>query len=221
MRRAKRCRAYDRRARGPRLRMGSAQMRLRKTDYGTIILHWMLVGATGVAFMTGLRIATEAPDRAWINWLDAVLPRANVWLPHMQAAVVLVAVSVAYAIYMIRSGLSRRIALDQVRLRGLVGRKQARLGAFSVLLTWAFFITMLALILSGGCLYAGWFAGYAMSTVHWIATWAVLAFSGLHVLVHLEIGGTSQLLRIFRPERLPPPPPRLDPVELLTLLVEK
>ena len=35
------------------------------------------------------------------------------------------------------------------------------------------------------------------------------------------IGGTSQLLRIFRPERLPPPPPRLDAVELLTLLVEQ
>src|SRR5215475_2429124 len=196
-------------------------MRPRKTDYGTIILHWLLVGATGVALLSGLRIATEAPDRAWINWLDAVLPRANVWVPHMQAAVVLVAVSVAYAIYMIRSSLSRRIVLDKVRLRGLVGRKQARLGAFSVLLTWAFFIAMLALILSGGCLYFGAFAGYAMLTVHWIASWGVLAFFGLHVLVHLQIGGTAQLLRIFRPERLPPPPPRLDPVELLTLLVAK
>jgi Ethylbenzene dehydrogenase/Prokaryotic cytochrome b561 len=196
-------------------------MKPRKTDYGTIILHWLLVGATGVAFLSGLRIATEAPDRAWLNWLDAVLPRTNVWVPHMQAAVVLVAVSLAYAIYMIRSGLSRRIALDKVRLRGLVSRNQVRLGAFSVLLTWAFFLAMLALILSGGCLYFGVFAGYAMASVHWIATWAVLGFSGLHVLVHFRIGGAAQLLRIFRPERLPPPPPRLDPVELLTLLVEK
>jgi len=196
-------------------------MRQRRTDYGTIILHWLLVGATGVALLSGLRIATEAPDRTWINWLDVVLPQANVWVPHMQAAVVLVAVSVAYAIYMIRSSLSRRIALDKVRLRGLVGRKQARLGAFSVLLTWAFFLTMLTLIISGGCLYFGAFAGYAMATVHWIATWAVLGFSGLHVLVHFRIGGSAQLLRIFRPERLPPPPPRLDAVELLTLLVEK
>src|SRR5580704_12800676 len=107
-------------------------MRQRKTDYGTIILHWLLVGATSVAFVIGLRIATETPDRAWINWLDAVLPRANVWVPHMQAAVVLVAVAVAYAVYMIRSSLTRRIALDRVRLRGLVGRKQARRGTFSV-----------------------------------------------------------------------------------------
>jgi hypothetical protein len=196
-------------------------MRQRKTDYGTIILHWLLVGATSVAFVSGLRIATETPDRAWINWFDPVLPRANVWVPHMQAAVVLVAVSVAYAVYMIRSSLTRRISLDMVRLRGLVGRKQARFGTFSVLLTWAFFITMLTLIVSGGCLYFGVSAGYGMATVHWIATWAVLAFVGLHVLIHLQIGGTSQLLRIFRPQRLPPPPPRLDPVELLTLLVEK
>ena len=196
-------------------------MRPRRTDYGTIILHWLLVGATGVALLSGLRIATEAPDRAWLNWLDAVLPRVNVWLPHMQAAVALVAVSIAYAVYIIRSSLSRRIALDRVRMRGLVGRKQARLGAFSVLLTWAFFLTMLALIVSGGCLYFGAFAGYAMASVHWIATWAVLVFSGLHVLVHFQIGGSAQLLRIVRPERLPPPPPRLDAVELLTLLVEK
>ena len=50
-------------------------MRQRKTDYGTIILHWLLVGATSVAFVSGLRIATEAPDRVWLNWLDAVLPQ--------------------------------------------------------------------------------------------------------------------------------------------------
>jgi len=62
----------------------------RKTDYGTIILHWLLVAAFGVAFVSGLRIATEAPGRGWINVFDAVLPRQSVWVAHMQAAVVLV-----------------------------------------------------------------------------------------------------------------------------------
>ena len=55
------------------------------------VLHWLLVGAFGVAFLTGLRIATEAPDRSWINLFDAVLPRGSVWVPHMQAALVLAA----------------------------------------------------------------------------------------------------------------------------------
>ena len=67
-------------------------MKSRKTDYGTIILHWLLVGAFGVAFFTGMRIATETPGRLWINLFDAVLPRESVWVIHMQAAMVLVAI---------------------------------------------------------------------------------------------------------------------------------
>ncbi len=196
-------------------------MRRRKTDYGTIILHWVLVAAFGVALFSGLRIATEMPDQGWLNLLDAVLPRTSVWVSHMQAAIVLVAVSLAYTIYLIRSGLSRRVALDKSRLRGLLGRRQARLGAISVMLTWGFFVAMLALIATGGALYFGICAGHTAVMVHWYATWLLLAFSGLHVLAHYRLGGSSQLLRIFRPQGLPAPPAKLDAVELLTLLVEQ
>lgn len=196
-------------------------MRQRKTDYGTIILHWVLVLASLAAFATGLRIASEAPDRTWINLFDFVLPRSGVWTTHMQAAVVLVAVALAYTIYLARSGLSRRVQFDRIRLRGLFGRKQARLGAISVILNWVFFLSMLALIISGGLLYFGIYAGYDAAMVHWCATWAMMAFAGVHILTHYAIGGVSQLLRIFRPERLPAPPPRLDAVELLAMLVEQ
>src|SRR5713101_4832962 len=195
-------------------------MRKRKTDYGTIILHWLLVAAFGVAFVTGMRIASEAPERNWINSFDAVLPQ-NVWVMHMQAAVVLVAVALAYTIYVLRSGLGRRIRLDKVRMRGLVGRGQARRGAVNILLYWVFFVAMLALMASGGLMYFGYFAGYDVATLHWYATWVVLGFSGLHVLSHLRIGGTSQLLRIFRPTGLSAPPPQLDAIELLTMLAEQ
>src|SRR6266852_9753617 len=195
-------------------------MRKRRTDYGTIILHWLLVAAFGVAFVTGMRIASEAPERNWINSFDAVLPQ-NVWVLHMQAAVVLVAVSLAYTIYVLRSGLGRRIRLDKVRLRGLFGRGQARRGAVNIVLYWVFFVTMLALMGSGGLLYFGYFAGYDMATLHWYGTWVILGFAGLHVLSHFRIGGTSQLLRIFRPTGLSAPPPHLDAVELLALLVEQ
>ena len=68
-------------------------MRQRKTDYGTIFLHWLLVAAIGAAFVSGLRIATEAPSRTWINLFDALLPRANVWTLHMEAAVALFAIA--------------------------------------------------------------------------------------------------------------------------------
>ena len=196
-------------------------MRQRKTDYGTIFLHWLLVAAMGAAFVSGLRIATEAPGRTWINWFDAILPRDNVWTLHIEAALALVAIAVAYTVYLIRSGLSRRVQLDKIRLRALVGRKQGRLGAVSVLLSWFFFLTMTLLIGSGGLLYFGVLASESVATAHWWASWAIPVFTGLHILVQAMIGGTSQLFRIFRPGRLPPPPPRLDAVELLTLLAEQ
>ena len=196
-------------------------MKQRKTDYGTIILHWLMVAAFGVAFVSGLRIATEAPGRSWINLFDAVLPRQSVWIAHMQAAVVLVAVSLAYAVYVMRSGLGRRVRLDKIRVRGLFGRRQARLGAYNIVLYWVFFLTMLALIASGGLLYFGLYAGHDVATLHWYGTWVITAFAGLHVLAHYRIGGASQLLRIFRPTSLAAPPPRLDAIELLTLLAEQ
>ena len=196
-------------------------MKDRKTDYGTIILHWSLVGAFGVAFFSGMRIATETPDRTWINLFDVVLPRDGVWMAHMQAAVALVAISLAYVVYLVRSGLSRRVRLDTIRLRGLFGRKEVRLGAVNIALCWIFFITMLALMVSGGLLYFGLHAGYDAAALHWYATWVIIAFAGLHISTHYRIGGLSQLLRIFRPSLLPAPPPQLDAIELLTLLAEQ
>ena len=78
------------------------------------------MAAFAVALVTGLRIATETPDRTWINWFDAVLPRDSVWVAHMQAAIVLVAVAIGYIVYMLRSGLGRRVQLvvEPLGLRG-------------------------------------------------------------------------------------------------------
>jgi hypothetical protein len=196
-------------------------VRQRKTDYGTIILHWTFVAAFAVALVTGLRIATETPDRTWINWFDAVLPRDSVWVAHMQAAIVLVAVAIGYIVYMLRSGLGRRVQLDKVRLRGLFGRGQARLSAVIALMYWIFFVTMSGLLVSGGLLYFGFYSGYDVAMLHWVGTWVILAFVVLHVLTQFKSGGVAQLLRIFRPAPLPAPPPRLDAVELLGLLAEQ
>lgn len=196
-------------------------MRQRKTDYGTIILHWVFVAAFAVALVSGLRIAAESPERTWINLFDIVLPRDSVWLIHMQAAVVLVAVAIGYIVYLVRSGLGRRVQLDKVRLRGLFGRGQARLSALIALMYWVFFITMTVLLVSGGLLYFGFYSGYDVAMLHWVGTWVILAFVVLHVLTQYRSGGAAQLLRIFRPAPLPAPPPRLDAVELLGMLAEQ
>ena len=196
-------------------------MRERKTDYGTVILHWLFVAALGVAFVTGLRIATEAPDRQWLNALDVILPRANVWVPHMQAALVLVTLAFAYVVYLVRSGLTARVRLDRIRLRGLLGKGKVRLRALSVALTWGLFVTLVALLVSGGMLYFGLLASYGVAMVHWYATWAIPVLVTMHVLVHAKFGGLAQLLRILRPARLSPPPPPLDAAELLVMLAEQ
>jgi hypothetical protein len=196
-------------------------MRERKTDYGTIILHWLLVGTFSVGLLSGMRIATETPGHTWINLFDAVLPQESVWVLHMQAALVLVAVAIAYAVYMIRSGLVRRIRLDGIRLRGLFGRREARLGSANVVLCWVFFAAMLLLMASGGALYFGIMAGYDAASLHWYSMWAILGFVALHILTHFKIAGLSQLLRIVRPTVLPPPPKELDAVELLAMLAEQ
>jgi hypothetical protein len=196
-------------------------VRQRKTDYGTIILHWTFVAAFAVALVTGLRIATESPDRTWLNWFDAVLPRGSAWTGHMQAAIVLVAVAIGYIVYMLRSGLGRRVKLDKVRVRGLFRRGQVRLSAMISLMYWIFFVTMSGLLISGGLLYFGFYSGYDVAMLHWVGTWVILAFVGLHVLTQYKSGGVAQLLRIFRPAPLPAPPPKLDAVELLGMLAEQ
>jgi hypothetical protein len=70
----------------------------KKTDYGTVIFHWLLVALLGLAVVTGLRIATETPDRTWIGVLDALLPKATVWTHHIDAAVLLIGVGIAYVV---------------------------------------------------------------------------------------------------------------------------
>jgi hypothetical protein len=196
-------------------------VRQRKTDYGTVILHWVVVTALVTAFVSGLGIATETPERGWISLFDFFIPYQRAWTTHMQAATVLLAVSVAYAIYVIRSGLARRVQLDSIRLRALWRRGPARAGAVNVLLYWIFFATMISLIVTGGLMYFGYSSGADILKLHWYAAWIIPVFAALHVLTHYVVGRSSQLFRIFRPAALVTPPPPLDAIELLTKLVEQ
>lgn len=191
--------------------------RSRRTDYATVILHWCLVAALVVAILTGLRIATESPGRAWINSLDFVLPRRSVWVLHMQAAVSLIGIAIAYPVYIVLARLTGRIRLDRVRLAGLFGRRPARWGGISVILYWILYMTLLSEFVTGVLLYVDW-ANDAIVFLHWSGMWLICMLVLGHILVHWKLGAAAQLLRIVRPMRLQPQPPAFDPIDLLDLL---
>jgi hypothetical protein len=197
--------------------MAKRGSRKRRTDYGTVVLHLCLIVAIVVLILSGLRIATENPDSAWINEFDFIMPRHLVWTTHMKAAVALIAIALAYPLYVARAGLSRRIRLDRVRLAGLFGRHQARWGAINITLYWMFFLALLSEIASGTLMYFD-YANDVVITLHLYGMWFILGYILLHVLTHFVLGGVSQLLRVLRPSRLMPQPPPFDPIDLLDLL---
>ncbi|HMZ51088.1 MAG TPA: proton-conducting transporter membrane subunit, partial [Candidatus Sumerlaeota bacterium] len=95
------------------------------------------------------------------------------------------------------SGLTARVRLDRIRLRGLLGQGKVRLRALSVALTWALFVDLAALLASGGMLYFGLLAGYGVAMVHWYATWAIPALVALHVLTHAKFGGLAHTMPVY------------------------
>jgi hypothetical protein len=197
--------------------MSKQRTRNRKSDYGTVLLHWCLVTTLAVAILTGLRIAAESPDHTWVNTFDFILPRQLVWTAHMQGAVALVAIALAYPIYVVAAGLTRRIRFDRVRLFGFFGCHQARLGAINVAVYWALYLCLLCEMVTGALLYFD-LGSSLIIALHWSGMWLIIACAFVHVLIHWQLGAAAQLLRILRPTRLQPKLPAFDPIDLLELL---
>jgi Ethylbenzene dehydrogenase len=194
-------------------------IRSRRTDYGTVILHWSLVCALAVALLSGLKIAAEAPDRSWINLLDSVLPGAVVWSAHVDAALALAGVAVAYAVYMWRARLTGRVRLSRMHLSALTGCGHLAWTALNVSLNWVFYLAMLSQLATGGLLYFDR-AGSTVLALHWFGAWVIASFPILHLVTQWKLGRFAQLLRMFRPARLVSPPPPLDMADLLELLAK-
>lgn len=194
--------------------------RIRKTDLGTILLHWVLVITLSYSILSGLRIAMDSPEHAWLVMFDSILPLYSVWTLHIPAALALIAVSVAYAAYIWRGGLMRRIRLDRIRLSGLLNSsRQVRWGSVNIILYWTFFVTMIMEITTGTLLWLGYGRDIWVE-MHMVGTWIIIAYAGAHVLAHFALGGFNQLARVLRPTKLGPPPKPFDPMELVEDLLD-
>ncbi|MBO0764621.1 MAG: hypothetical protein J2P50_08540 [Hyphomicrobiaceae bacterium] len=161
---------------------------------------------------TGLRMASADPgfDRLG-QLLDAVLPMEHLWYRHLMAGAGLIAVLVAYAVYLLHARLQRRLRLDWGRIALLLQAGRPRWATASVITVWALLAALGAEIVTGVALFLG--AGDLWLSVHLHATWVLMVLAITHVLGHWIYGGWSQLSRILRPAPLvlsPPPPDLAD-----------
>jgi cytochrome b subunit of formate dehydrogenase len=194
--------------------------RIRKTDLGTILLHWILVITLTLSIGTGLRIAMDSPEHSWLVAFDSFLPLYTVWTLHIPAALTLVAVSVAYAAYIWRGGLMRRIRFDKMRLKGLGNRsKQVRWGSINIILYWVLFATMIMEITTGTLLWLGYGRGLWVQMHMW-GTWIILGYAAAHIMAHFALGGFNQLARVLRPTKLGPRQKPFDPMDLVAELLD-
>jgi cytochrome b subunit of formate dehydrogenase len=193
--------------------LATKQAQRRTTDYGTILLHALVVISFGVLVATGLRIATDDPEVLWIGVLDSILPTNNLWLNHLVAGLVLTATMLAYFVYVRRARLGSRVRVDRARLLAVTRLGPNRWSAAGVLVYWVLMAALVTEIVTGLMLFAE--AGRQALTLHLYATYVSIIAALAHVAAHAAYGGLSQLLRIVRPAPLYVAEPPLDLAELL------
>lgn len=177
--------------------------RKKYTDAGTVILHWCLAASLALSMLTGLRFAVDMPDTRYLDGLEPFLPVAKIWILHILSGVAVMALAVAYLVYLRSTGLLQRIWPDRARFAALASPGPARWSAVNVLLYWALFACLAGQIVTGVMLHRG-YGGLAVDLHLW-TTGAILAYTAAHVLAHFLAGGANQLLRVLRPTRIPAP----------------
>jgi hypothetical protein len=187
--------------------------RRQRTDCGTAIFHAVLLGSVCVLLATGLRIASDDPEAAWLSLLDPLLPVEDLWYRHLVAGTILSAGLAGYGIYVVRARLGGRLRFDRTRLIAIWRGGDARFPALNVAVVWLLLGSLVLEVLTGVAIFLG--AGQAVLDVHQLCGWFCVACVIGHVFLHAWYGGIHQILRIVRPSRLRVPEPPPDLAELL------
>jgi cytochrome b subunit of formate dehydrogenase len=171
-----------------------------RTDLGTIILHWTTVIAFFVSVFTGIRIAADSLNAPVSRWLSPILPQGEIWSWHFLSGLVLFFCMSSYSIYLYRTGLTARNALQKIRILFLPAARKMRMEALNVILHWFVYAVILVLTVTGVLLYLG-FGGWLV-WIHSTTAFIGLTYTFVHVVTHYLQGGWWQIFRLFRPAKL-------------------
>src|SRR6476661_4261444 len=164
--------------------------RRQRTDCGTAIFHAVLLGSVCVLLATGLRIASDDPEVAWLSLLDPMLPMEDLWYRHLVAGTILSAGLAGYGIYIVRARLGGRLRFDRTRLVAIWRGGEPRLAALNVAVVWLLLGSLVLEIVTGLVIF--WGAGQAVLDVHRLGAWFCVACVMVHVVLHACYGGIQQ-----------------------------
>lgn len=170
----------------------------RRSDWPTIVLHWALVATLLVSVSTGWRIASLS-DSLLLRWVDALILQGNVLRWHFFSAATLIALVVAYIVFLWSMGLGGRLTLHWASLRS--PDHTTRWQAINKLVYWIAFALLLGSAVTGVMLYffPGVLPTETLALVHEWLSWGFVGYIGLHIVAQIILGGPQQLLKMVTP----------------------
>lgn len=171
-----------------------------RTDTTTIVLHWTTAIAFVVSLFTGVRIAADALDARFSQWLSPILPQGEIWTWHFLSGLTLFFCVSAYTVYIARSKLAARNNLKKLRVLAAPVPARMKWGAVNIALHWFVYVLIAVLTATGVVVYLGY--GGIWMTIHSYAAFIGLGYFFVHVFTHFMYGGLQQWLRLFRPTPL-------------------
>jgi cytochrome b subunit of formate dehydrogenase len=171
-----------------------------RSDFGTFLIHWVMVIALVLAMLTGFRLSADSLNAVFSRWLEPILLQGDVWTIHFISACVMFASASAYALYVARASLFSRNALMRMKLMVMDAPARLKWQGFNVSLHWGFYILACVMMGTGVLLYLGW-GGYVVD-IHAAVAIALFVYLFIHVIGHFMQGGWAQIFRIFLPAKL-------------------
>ena len=71
-----------------------------------------MIASLIVLVTTGLRFELELSESEYLKYISPILPVSYIWILHLFAGTNIVAVAVAYPLYLHATGLKQRVALN-------------------------------------------------------------------------------------------------------------